>query len=105
MEYAMGESGCTGVDVYGSAAGEVENTPFVGPAVRAPRPSRYRIVDKGSPEKDEDEEVAGSVFPRRSPADKRRTIERRRVNACYVRMLYTNDLTHVKDANIPWKSA
>ena len=75
MEYAMGESGCTGVDMYGGAAGEVENPPFVGPAVRAPCPSRYRIVDKGSPEEDEDKEVAGSVFPRRGPADKRRTIE------------------------------
>jgi hypothetical protein len=75
MEYAMGKSGCTGVDMYGGAAGKVENTPFVGPAVRAPCPSRDRIVDKGSPEEDEDEEVAGSVFPRRSPAHKRRTIE------------------------------
>lgn len=82
MEYAMGESGCTGVDMYGGAAGKVENPPFVGPAVRAPCPSRYRIVDKGSPEQDEDEEMARSVFPRRSPADKRRTIESRRVNAC-----------------------
>jgi hypothetical protein len=73
MKYAMRENGCAGVDVYGGAAGEVENPPFVGPAVRAPCPSRYRIVDKGSPEEDEDEEVAGSVFPPRSPTDKRRT--------------------------------
>jgi hypothetical protein len=80
MEYAMGESGCTSVDMYGGAAGEVENPPFIGPAVRAPCPSRYRIVDKGSPEEDKDKEVAGSVFPRRSPADKRRTIESRRDN-------------------------
>jgi hypothetical protein len=105
MEYTMGESGCTSVDMYGGAAGEVENSPFIGPAVRAPCPSRYRIVDKGGPEEDEDKEVAGSVFPRRSPADKRRTIESRRVNTCCFRMLYTKSLTHVKHANIPWKSA
>jgi len=48
MECAMGESGCTGVDMYGGAAGEVENPPpFVGPAVRAPCPPHYLTVDKG----------------------------------------------------------
>jgi hypothetical protein len=86
MEYAMGESGCTSVDMYGGTTSEVENPPFIGPAVRAPCPSRYWIVDKGSPEEDKDKEVAGSVFPRRSPADKRRTIESRRVNY----MLFSN---------------
>lgn len=105
MKYAMRESGCAGVDVHGGAAGEVENPPFVGPAVRAPCPSRYRTVDKGSPEEDEDEEVAGSVFPHRSPADKRRTMESQRINGCCFRRRYTNCLTHVKLANIPWNSA
>jgi hypothetical protein len=75
MKYAIRESGCAGVNVHGGAAGEVKNPLFVSPAVRALCPSRYRIVDKGSPEKDEDEKVAGSVFPHRSPADKRRIIK------------------------------
>jgi hypothetical protein len=88
MEYAMGESGCTSVDMYGGAAGEVENPPFISPAVRAPCPSCYRIVDKGSPEEDEDKEVAGAVFPRRSPADKRRTVESQKSQY----MLFSNAL-------------
>ena len=47
-----------------------------------------RIVDKGSPEEDEDKEVAGAVFPRRSPADKRRTDESQKSQ----HMLFSNAL-------------
>jgi hypothetical protein len=67
MEYAVRENGCSGGDVYGGAAGEVEHPPFVGPALRAPGPSRDWIVDERGPEHDEDEEVTGPVFARDGP--------------------------------------
>lgn len=49
------KTSCAGRHVHGRAAGEVEHTLLVRPAVRVPRPAGNRVVDDGEPAEEEDE--------------------------------------------------